>query len=68
MNSGQKSGLNYTFREGHCEGVELSEALNSAKGFLFGLRKTLGDGMKKVKPKVTPSTIKVFQISTKYPD
>ena len=49
------------FREGHREGVELSEALNSAKGFLFGLRKTLGDGMKKVKPKVDKMTNQMQQ-------
>lgn len=48
-------------RDGHREGVELSEALNSAKGFLFGLRKTLGDGMKKVKPKVDKMTNQMQQ-------
>jgi hypothetical protein len=48
-------------KEGHREGVELSEALNSAKGFLFGLRKTLGDGMKKVKPKVDKMTNQMQQ-------
>ena len=61
MNTDEKSGPKYCFREGHREGVELSEALNSAKGFLFGLRKTLGDGMKKVKPKVDKMTNQMQQ-------
>ena len=39
------TGSNQSIRD---EGVELSDAINSAKGFLFGLRKTLGDGVKRV--------------------
>jgi hypothetical protein len=46
------------------EGVELSDALNSAKGFLFGLRKTLGDSVKRVKPRVNQVKGQVQQTVT----
>lgn len=52
-------------RNGNQEGVELSDALNSAKGFLFGLRKTLGDGMKKVKPSVDRLSKNIDLVSEK---